>query len=164
MSPLQLPQRGPFGEACPFPEHSFKYLSKFTVNGPPLPHVPHRGPYGERNPFLEPSSKHPPIKKISPFPGNGPPLHIPPTEPQWREMLRLQSQWLIHSFISLKSPKLRNPSTKWGKIYGHRRRSPSGRKGVVYDTAVTTPVPCSLQNDTFDLAWVDESLVSQRVS
>jgi hypothetical protein len=113
MSPLQLPQRDPYGEACPFPEPSFKYLSTFTVNGPPPPHVPQRGPYGENYSFPEPSSKHRPIKIISPFPGNGPSLHVPPTGPQWRAMLRLQSQWLIHSFISLKSPQLRSPSTKW---------------------------------------------------
>jgi hypothetical protein len=43
-------------------------------------------------------------------------------------------------------------------------------KGIVNDTAVTTPVPCSPQRDIFHLglgsilAWVDQNTVSQRVS
>jgi hypothetical protein len=56
---------------------------------------------------------------------------------------------VVDSFVCIsQSPQLRSPSTKWGKIYGHRPRSSSGRKGLLYDTAITAPVPCSLQNDT----------------
>ena len=36
-------------------------------------------------------------------------------------------------------------------------------KGIIYDTAIPTPVPCSLQHDTSTLAWVDQSPISQRV-
>ena len=53
------------------------------------------------------------------------PLHpFFPTGPLWREMLHFQSQWFIHSFISL-SPQLRTSPTKWGKTYGHCPWSPT---------------------------------------
>ena len=45
-------------------------------------------------------------------------------------MLRLQRQWFIHSFISVKSPQLRSPPTKWGKTHGHRPRSPTRTEGL----------------------------------
>jgi hypothetical protein len=37
--------------------------------------------------------------------GKGAPLHVPPTGSVWRGMLRVQSQWFIHSFISVGVPK-----------------------------------------------------------
>jgi len=53
---------------------------------------------------------------------------------------------------------------KTGKTYGHHPWSPTRMdeglhtmgvawfpKGIVYDTAITTPVPCSLQHNTFHL-------------
>ena len=69
---------------------------------------PQRGPYGERCLFPEPSFTHPPIKTKSHLslkvPSKGALLHVPPTGPLWREMIHLQSQWLIHSFISHRVP------------------------------------------------------------
>jgi hypothetical protein len=80
--------------------------------------------------------------------------------PLWREILCLQSQWFIHSFIS-QSPQLRNCPMKWGENIRLPSMEPhmDGRPyaqwgaawfpmGIVYDTAVTTLVPCSLQHDT----------------
>jgi hypothetical protein len=94
-------------------------------------------------------------------------LHGPPTRLLWREMLWFQSQWFIHSFIhsfiSLKSPQLMSSPMKWGKYLVTVHGAPCGRKacvqccvawfpkGIIYDTAITTPVSCSLQHDTFHL-------------
>jgi hypothetical protein len=91
------------------------------------------------------------------------PLHGPPAVTLWRVMLRFQSQWFIHSFISLKSPQLKSSPTKWGKHTVTVHRAPHRRKacvqmgcglvsqGIIGDTAVTTPLPCSLLHDTFHL-------------
>jgi hypothetical protein len=51
-------------------------------------------------------------------------------------------------------PHVRKAYIQWGVAW-----FPSG---IVYDTAVTTPVPCSLQHDTFPL--LDQSPVNQCVS
>jgi hypothetical protein len=66
---------------------------------------------------------------------------------------------VYHSFISVRVPQLRSPPMKWGKTYGHHPQIPTQAerkwdvawfpKGIVYDTAITTPVPCSLQRNTF---------------
>jgi len=37
-------------------------------------------------------------------------------------------------------------------------------KGIMYDTPITTPVPCSLQRHTSTLVCVDQSLLRQCVS
>jgi len=42
------------------------------------------------------------------------PHHVPPTGSLWTEMLRLQSQWFIHSFIMVGVPKI-SPPTKCGE-------------------------------------------------
>jgi len=56
-----------------------------------------------------------------------------------------------------------SPPTKREKYLVTVHRAPRGRKayiqwgaalfpkGIVYDTAITTPVPCSLQQDAFHL-------------
>jgi hypothetical protein len=59
-------------------------------------------------PYLDSKKKEPryAFKKYpSKSPVRVPPLHVPPTGSRWREMLRLQSQWFIHSFISVRVPK-----------------------------------------------------------
>jgi hypothetical protein len=93
----------------------------------------------------------------------------------WREKLHLQTQLFIHSFISVRVPNKEPSHGKWGKRLVTVHRSPHGwkayiqlgvawiPKGIVYDTAVSTPEPCSLQRDKFHLAWVDQSPISQRV-
>jgi hypothetical protein len=45
------------------------------------------------------------LKKHLKIPCKGALLPFPPTGSRWREMLRLQSQWFIHSFIPLMVPK-----------------------------------------------------------
>jgi hypothetical protein len=161
----------------PFPRPSFICLSNSLLKQAPF-RVPRRNDYEESCPLLEPSlnylSESPVNKvswwsKISPsflkslvkqllFPG-------PPTGHLWREreMLRFQSQWYILSFVSpwvLSKGALHEPG---GKNMVTVHRAPRGRKtyiklgetwflkGAIYDTAVTTPVPCSLQHDTFHL-------------
>jgi len=73
------------------------------------------------------------------------------------------SEPMTYSFIYIcQSPQLRNPPTKNGKNIVTIHGAPCGRKaiqwgaawfpkGIVYDTAITTPVPCSLQHDTIHL-------------
>jgi hypothetical protein len=74
----------------------------------------------------------------------------------------LSPETIVYSFIYIcRSPQLRSPPTKCGETYSHCPRSPTRAEGlhtmdaawfpqgIVNDTAVTTPVPCSLQHDTF---------------
>jgi hypothetical protein len=88
---------------------------------------------------------------------------FPPTGSIRREMLRLQGQWFIHSLISVGVPK-KDPSHElWGKHIVTVHRPPQGRKayiqwgaawfpkGIINDTAIITPVPCSLQHNTVHL-------------
>jgi len=55
-----------------------------------------------------------------------------------------------------RAPRGRKAYIQWGAAWFP--------KGMVYNTAITSPVPCSLQHDTSTLAWVDQSPVSQRES
>ena len=59
-----------------------------------------------RHPFPEPSSTHPLITHFTlKVPSKvAPPLHVHWTGSLWRKMLCLQSQWCIHSFISVRVP------------------------------------------------------------
>jgi len=87
-------------------------------------------------------------------PSNGAPLHVPPTESLWREMLRLQSQWFIHLFISVGVPKTEPSHEMRGKHIVTAHGDPRCRKACIKwgaawflkrifnDTAITTPVPC----------------------
>jgi hypothetical protein len=92
-----------------------------------------------------------------------PPPPCSPTGSLWREKLHLQSLWFIHSFISVRVPN-KEPSHEKGRKYLVTvHRAPRGwkayiqwgaawfPKGIVFNTAVSTPVPCSLQHDTFHL-------------
>jgi len=76
----------------------------------------------------------------------------------------LSPEPVVYSFIYIcQSPQLRSPPMKVGKTYGHCPHSPTWMeglhtagvawfpKGFVYDTAITTPVPCSPQHDTLPL-------------
>jgi len=55
-------------------------------------------------------------QKILKFPSKGFPLHVPPTGPIWREMLRLQSHWFVHSFISVAVSKNEPSHEMWGSL------------------------------------------------
>jgi hypothetical protein len=103
--PLQFPpNRVPAKRDAPFLEPS-NYPSKFPVNGPPTPGSPTRPLRRKRHPFPGPSSSHSPIThlfhKVS---GKAAPFHVHPTGSLWREMLPPQSQWFIHTFISVRVP------------------------------------------------------------
>jgi hypothetical protein len=100
------------------------------------------------------------------FPSKSPVNEPPPCSPTpslWREKVYLQKQWFIHSFISIRVPN-KEPSheksriclvTVHGAARGQKAYIQWGAawfpKGIVYDTAISTPVPCSLQHDTFHL-------------
>ena len=75
MSPLQVPQRGNYGQRCSFP----------------VPTSTH--------PLIKTKSH---LSLI--LPGKGAPLHVPPTGTLRREMLCLHRQWYILSLISLRVP------------------------------------------------------------
>ena len=101
------------------------------------------------------------------FPQCSPNCHLRghPTGLLCREMLWFQSHWFIYSFISLKSPQLWSSPMKQGKHLVTVHGAPCRRKtcvqwgvalfpkGIIYDTAVITPVSCSLQHDTFPLGF-----------
>jgi hypothetical protein len=102
-------------------------------------------------------------KKPLKVPSKGAPLHVPSTGSLWREMLRLQSHWFIHSFRSVGVSKKEPFHKMRGKHTVTLQGAPRGRKayiqwgaasfpkGIIYDTAISTPVPCSLHRDTFHL-------------
>jgi len=82
---------------------------------------------------------------------------------QWPygEMLSFQSQWFIHSFVSEESPvkelshEIEEKDMVTIHSASHRRKAcvrwgaAGFPKGIFCDTGVPTPVPCSLQHDTF---------------
>jgi len=71
---------------------------------------------------------------------------------------------IVYSFIYIsQSPQVKSPPTKRGKYFVAVHGAPRERKvyinwsaawfhkGIVYDTAITAPVPCSFQYGTFHL-------------
>ena len=91
---------------------------------------------------------------------------LPPCSPSgslWREKLHPQRQWFMHSFISLRVPNKEPSHKKWGKYLVTVHGAPHGQKayiqwgeasfpkGIIYNTAISTPVPCSPRHDTFHL-------------
>jgi len=84
---LQVPQRGSYGERCPFPEPSFTYLLKSPVTKKKYP--------DKTNPTALSKS---PVKEL--------PLQGPPAGSLQTEVLHFQSEWFIylfiHSFISFR--------------------------------------------------------------
>jgi len=134
--------------------------------------VPHRGPYGETYPLTghfylslnifffiftsETSVRKPPPCSLTGYP--------------WAAILHHQSHWsTFHSFIHLcmsagvpkKEPSYIHTYGEKHKftIHGAPRRQKTYRqwdaawfpKGIVNDTAISTPVPCGLRHDTFHL-------------
>jgi hypothetical protein len=78
----------------------------------------------------------------------------------------MRSPPFINSFIISVSVPIKEPShKKRGKYMVTVHGIPLGRKAYIQwvaacfpkvifnDTAITTPVPCSLQHDTFHLGW-----------
>jgi len=58
------------------------------------------------------------------------PFHVPPTGYLRDEMLRLQSQWFIRSFTSVRVPKITHP-TKWEKYIVTVQGAQSGKKANI---------------------------------
>ena len=107
--------------------------------------------------------------KPSKSPVREPPLQVPPTVSLWRRMLCLQSQWFIHSFISVRVPK-KEPSYEMREKHTVTiHRAPCGQrayiqwgvawlpKGIVYDTAITTQCRAAFSTIHSTLAWVGHS-------
>jgi len=133
-NPLQVPQRGPYGEINPLTEHFYISLNMSL--------------------FIFPSES--PVRGPPPCSLTGSP---------WTGILRHQSHWSIHSLIHVclsESPKRSPPS------YGEKHRvtahgAPRRQKtyiqwgaawfpkGIVKDTAISTPLTCSFRHDTFHL-------------
>ena len=116
---------GPYGERHTSPELSSAPL-KSPVNGPPL-HVTQQGPYGERS-FIS--------RAIGLF------LHlylsrVPNIMPSHKK--RGKHLVIVHG-----APRGQKAYLQWGATWFP--------KGIIYyNTAISTPVPCSLQHDTFHL-------------
>jgi hypothetical protein len=67
------------------------------------------------------------VKKPSKSPVREPPFMFPHTRPLQREMVRLQSQWFIHSFMTVGVPK-KEPSHEMGENTVTVHLAPRGRK------------------------------------
>ena len=142
------PNRAPTKRDAPFLEPS-TYLLKFPING--LPQVPQQAPT-ERGTHLQSFLLDLSLK----VPSKWAPPPCSPTGSPWREKLHLHSQWFFLSLMSVRVPNNEPSHEKLGKHLVTVHGAPCGRKasfpkGIVYDTAVSTPVPCSLQHDTFRL-------------
>ena len=131
--------------------------------------APQRGPYGEKYPLTGHFYLSFNISLLI-FPSESPVREPPPcslTGPPWAAILLHQSHWstfhpFLHSYMSAGVPRkessyihmgknIRSPSTE---PHADRRPTYSGGGDLVpqgdrYDTAVSTPLPCSLQLDTF---------------
>jgi hypothetical protein len=144
--PKMIPTNSSHEERCSL-SRALQLCLKFPVIG--LPRFPNR-----------PLQRHPSPKLSStPFPQSPRQMRLllVPRQGPHGERLHLQTQWLIHSFIAIRvtsrepSDKKRgnilSPSTKayiqWGVAWFPKR--------IINDTAITTPVPCSLQHDTLHL-------------
>jgi hypothetical protein len=147
------PNKAPAQRDAPFPE-SPNYILKIPSQWTPL--VPQRAP--TKMPFYR--------AFFYSFPSESPVNEHPPFSPPgflWREKLHLQSQWFMHSFLSVTGSNKEPSHGKRGKHLVTVHGAPPRRKayiqcgetwfleGVVYVTAVPTSVPCSLQHDIFHL-------------
>ena len=148
------PNRAPAKRDDPFPKPS-NYLLKLPVSGLP------RFPNG-------PLRRDAPVSRVFfyTFPSKSPVNEPPPCSPTgslWREKLHLQSLWFVPSFLCVRVPNKEPYHEKRGKYLVTVHEAPSGQKayiqcgaacfpkGMVCDTGTCTPVPCSLQHDTFHL-------------
>jgi hypothetical protein len=139
----ELPQR----EMLPFRSPPTISKNSQSTDSPGTP----TGHYRERHPS--------PTLSSTPFPQSPSKWAPPPCSPTgslWREKLHLQRLWFIHSFLSVRVPN-KEPSHKKGEKYlvtihraprGWKAYIQSGAawfpKGIVFNTAISTPVPCTL--------------------
>jgi len=144
-----------------FTELSFHYLSQFPLNGHP-PHGARWYADRERHPSTEPTSHPLKIHLSLRVPGKGAPFMFPNRVLMERDTLSPEP--LVYLLISVcQSPQkgalLQSGDKHKVTIHG----TPRGRKvyiqwgaawfpkGIVNDTAITSPVPCNPWHDTFHL-------------
>jgi hypothetical protein len=153
-----FPKRAPAERDAPTPEPS-NYLLKFPVNG-----LPHRFPNG-------PLRREIPISRVCSLvihfslkvPGKRAPPPCSQQGPYGERCFVSRAHGLfIHLYLS-ESPINESSHEKCGKHTVTVHGAPRGQKvyiqwsaawfskGIMYYTAVTTPVPYSLQRDTFHL-------------
>ena len=115
-------------------------------------------------------------KNPSKSPVRSPPLHVIPSGSLWREMLRHQNQWFIHSFIPVVVPKRSHPTKCRENIqslsmeaHADGRRTyngvwPGSPRGSL--TTLLSPPQCHAAFSMIPstLACVDQSPVSHSVS
>jgi hypothetical protein len=107
--------------------HNFVLHLSLTVPGKWAPlHVLQQGPYGERS-FISRTNGLFIHLYLS-----GSPIRSPPKKGVGGYLVT------VHG-----APRGRKAYIQWGAAWFP--------KGIVYDTAISTPVPCSLQHDTFHL-------------
>ena len=125
MNHPQDPQWGPYRERCPFTEPSFAHtlMKKKSSVKDSLSMFPQWGPCGERCFVSRASGLF--IHSLS--------LRVPISPMKW---VGGGNIWLP----SVEYHMDRRPYIHWGVAWFPM--------GIVYDTAVSTPVPCSLQHDT----------------
>jgi hypothetical protein len=117
------PNRAPAKRDAPFPQPSNSLL-KFLVNR--LPRFPNR-PLWRKAPICRTFF----YTFTSKSPVNEPPPPCSPTGSLWREKLHFQSQWLIHSFVSVGVPSNEPSHEKWGKHLVTVHGSPHGLKAYI---------------------------------
>ena len=164
------------------------YLSKSSVNKPPpwsltrplreqLPisrtfyYIPLGIP--NKHGLLIKTKSHLSLKAVCKW---APPFHVPPAGPLWRQVFHFQSQWFIHSFISLR-PQLRSSPTKCRENIRSPPTEPHADGWSTYSgvwpgfqsgslTTLQSPSQCHAAFSTThpSLAWIDLNPVSQCVS
>jgi hypothetical protein len=162
-SPPGSSYRAPVERDGPFPEPSFHFFSKIPVNGTTLPqssltrHLRREKHFSRTffNPYADDSSF-----PQSPRQGSPPMFHI--RVPMERDVPSPSP--VDFSFIYVCQSQKRRPPTKWGKKnLQSPSRSPTQKEGYIpwratwfpkeifNDTAINTPVPRSLQQETYHL-------------
>jgi hypothetical protein len=154
------PQRGAslteFSQKEMLPFRSPPTISKIPSRQ--TPRVPQRAP-ANRNSCLQTFLLLLSVKA----PGKRAPLHVLQQGPHWeRSFISRDNGLFVHLYLCespIRSPPSKNGENIWSPFtephHGRKAYIQWGAacfpKGIVYDTAISTPVPCSLQHDTFHL-------------
>ena len=151
---------------------AFLYISFKAHSKGALPGSPHRAPIEREALFPEPSFNYlsvpgewiPPNNSLFPMrvPGKWAPVHVPQQGPYGERCCIYRANGLFIHLYPSESP-VKEPSHEYRENIGHHPWSPLRMEGlhtmgcglvpqgIVYDTAITTPVPCGLQHDAFCL-------------
>jgi hypothetical protein len=132
--------------------------------------VPQQAPYGETHPSTEPSTAHPLKIHLSlRVLGKGAPSMFPNRVSMKQDTPSPEPP--VYPFMSARA-LLQNGEKHMVTVHGAPCRQKAYiqwgvawfPKGIINDTAISTPVPCSPRHDTFHLGLDRQSPVSQRVS